>query len=119
MFSKLTGLFKNKANLEEIAYLEAQNIQWDAEQGYMVDGILLNDVLAERLNYLSNRRMQQFDDLAQLYSTAMIINEKIDLEIASQRFAAHVGNSEENLLEFKRIVKILNDYYRNFMREQK
>lgn len=49
MFSKLTGLFKNKANLEEIAYLEAQNIQWDAEQGYIVDGILLNDVLAERL----------------------------------------------------------------------
>ncbi len=49
----------------------------------------------------------------------MIINEKIDLEIASQRFAVHVGNSEENLLEFKRIVKILNDYYRNFMRERK
>ena len=25
MFSKLTGLFKNKANLEEIAYLEAMH----------------------------------------------------------------------------------------------
>ena len=119
MFSKLTGLFKNKANLEEIAYLEAHKIQWDAEQGYIVDGILLNDVLAERLNYLSNRRMQQFDDLAQLYSTAMIINEKIDLEIAQQRFNTMLGNTEENLLEFKAIVKKLNDYYRQFLRDQK
>ena len=49
MFSKLTGLFKNKANLEEIAYLEAHKIQWDAEQGYIVDGIVLNNVLAARL----------------------------------------------------------------------
>lgn len=48
MFSKLTGLFKNKANLEEIAYLEAHKIQWDAEQGYIVDGIVLNNVLAAR-----------------------------------------------------------------------
>ena len=118
MFSKLTGLFKNKANLEEIAYLEAQNIQWDAEQGYIVDGIVLNNVLAERLNYLSNRRMQQFDDLAQLYSIAMIINEKIDLEIVSQRFVARLGNTEENLLQLKQIIQKLNQYYRNFLREK-
>ena len=119
MFNKLTGLFKNKANLEEIAYLEAHKIQWDAEQGYIVDGIVLNNVLAERLNYLSNRRMQQFDDLAQLYSIAMIINEKIDLEIAQQRFNTMLGNTEDNLLEFKSIVKKLNDYYRQFLRDQK
>ena len=119
MFSKLTGLFKNKANLEEIAYLEAHKIQWDAEQGYIVDGITLNNLLAERLNYLSNRRMQQFDDLAQLYSIAMIINEKIDLEIAQQRFNTMLGNTEDNLLEFKSIVKKLNDYYRQFLRDQK
>lgn len=119
MFSILTGLFKNKANLEEIAYLEAHKIQWDAEQGYIVDGIVLNNVLAERLNYLSNRRMQQFDDLAQLYSIAMIINEKIDLEIAQQRFNTMLGNTEDNLLEFKSIVKKLNDYYRQFLRDQK
>ena len=118
MFSKLTGLFKNKANLEEIAYLEAHKIQWDAEQGYIVDGIILNNLLAERLNYLSNRRMQQFDDLAQLYSIAMIINEKIDLEIANQRFVARLGNTEENLLELKRCIKILNDYYRGFLRDR-
>ena len=63
--------------------------------------------------------MQQFDDLAQLYSTAMIINEKIDLEIAQQRFNEMVGNTEENLLEFKAIIKKLNDYYRQFLRDKK
>lgn len=119
MLNKLTGLFKNKAQAEEEAYLEAHQIQWDAEQGYIVEGIVLNKILVERLNYLSNRRMQQFDDLAQLYSTAMIINEKIDLEIAQQRFNEMVGNTEENLLEFKVIVKKLNDYYRQFLRDKK
>ncbi len=49
----------------------------------------------------------------------MIINEKIDLEIAQQRFNTMLGNTEENLLEFKAIVKKLNDYYRQFLRDQK
>ena len=115
MFSKLTGLFKNKANLEEIAYLEAHKIQWDAEQGYIVDGIILNNLLAERLNYLSNRRMQQFDDLAQLYSIAMIINEKIDLEIAQKRFNTMLGNTEDNLLEFKSIVSVHDKFHRTLI----
>jgi hypothetical protein len=49
----------------------------------------------------------------------MLINEKIDLEIAHQRFNTTLGNSEENLLQFKMILKKLNDYYRNFLRDQK
>ena len=36
MLNKLTGLFKNKAQAEEEAYLEAHQIQWNAEQGYIV-----------------------------------------------------------------------------------
>ena len=49
----------------------------------------------------------------------MLINEKIDLEIAHQRFNTTLDNTEENLLQFKMILKKLNDYYRNFLRDQK
>ena len=42
-----------------------------------------------------------------------------DLEIANQRFNVKLGNTEENLLQFKMIVKKLNDYYRNFLRDKK
>ena len=48
----------------------------------------------------------------------MIINEKIDLEIANQRFVARLGNTEENLLQLKQIIQKLNDYYRQFLREK-
>jgi len=35
----------------------------------------------------------------------MIINEKIDLEIAQQRFNTMLGNTEENLWNLKRLLK--------------
>ncbi len=119
MFDKISALFKGSQPSPEQLYKEQHQIEYAQGKGYIVGGLVLNEALSARLTYLSNRRMSAFDDLQALYGAAMIINEKIDLEIASQRFAAHVGNSEENLLEFKRIVKILNDYYRNFMRERK
>ena len=123
MLNKLTGLFtssrlfkSSKPSAEQL-FLEENNIQFTKEQGYIVDGIVLNE-WSERLSYFSNRKLNSFDDLKELYFTAMIINEKIDLEIASQRFVARLGNTEENLLQLKQIIKKLNDYYRNFLREK-
>lgn len=119
MFDKISNLFKSNKPDPAQAFLEENHIQYIEGTGYIVDGINLNQELGERLEYLSNRRMKTFDDLKSLYSTAMIINEKIDLEIANQRFNARLGNTEENLLQFKMIVKKLNDYYRNFLRDKK
>jgi hypothetical protein len=119
MFDKISALFKSNKPSPALLYLEENNIQYTEETGYIVDGINLNQELGERLEYLSNRRMKTFNDLKELYSTAMIINEKIDLEIANQRFNSRLGNTEENLLQFKVIVEKLNDYYRNFLREKK
>ena len=118
MFNKLVDLFKGAKESPEQLYLEQHHIQYDETQGYIIEGVVLN-TLSERMEYLSNRKMTNFDDLKQLYATAMIINEKIDLEIANQRFVARLGNTEENLLQFKRYVKLLNDYYRQFIRDRK
>ena len=123
MLNKLTGLFtssrlfKSSKPSPEQLFLEENNIQFTKEQGYIVDGIVLNE-WSERLSYFSNRKLTQFDDLKELYFTSMIINEKIDLEIANQRFVARLGNTEENLLQLKQIIQKLNDYYRNFLREK-
>jgi hypothetical protein len=123
MLNKLAGLFTGSVLLKstnaspEQLYLQENNIQFDPEQGYIVDGIVVNQ-LSERLAYFSNRKLNNFDDLKTLYFTAILINEKIDLEIASQRFVACLGNTEENLLQFKQIIQKLNDYYRNFLREK-
>lgn len=118
MFNKLTQLFKAKENPAAL-YLHEHRIQYDPDQGYIVDGVVLNQILAERLVYFSNRRMHQFNDLKELYFTAMLINEKIDLEIATEQYVMRLGNTHENLLQFKHIVKVLNDYYREFIREKR
>ncbi|OTG97870.1 hypothetical protein B9T24_00415 [Acinetobacter sp. ANC 4654] len=117
MLNKLAGLFKSSKESAEQLFLKEQHIQFDQVQGYIVDGIVVNQ-LSERLAYFSNRKLSHFDDLKKLYFTAIIINEKIDLEIANQRFVARLGNTEENLLQLKQIVKKLNDYYRIFLREK-
>ena len=117
MLNKLAGLFKSSKESAEQLFLQQQNIQFDQVQGYIVDGIVVNE-LSERLAYFSNRKLSHFDDLKKLYFTAMIINEKIDLEIANQRFVARLGNTEENLLQLKQMIKKLNDYYRIFLRDK-
>lgn len=119
MFDKISALFKSNKPTAAQLYLEGQNIQYVEGTGYIVDDIQLNQEWGARLEYLSNRRLKQFDDLKALYDTAMLINEKIDLEIAHQRFNTTLDNTEENLLQFKMILKKLNDYYRNFLRDQK
>ena len=117
MLNKLAGLFKSSKESAEQLFLQQQNIQFDQVQGYIVDGIVVNE-LSERLAYFSNRKLSHFDDLKKLYFTAMLINEKIDLEIANQRFVVSLGNTEENLLQLKQIIQKLNDYYRQFLREK-
>jgi hypothetical protein len=118
MLNKLKDVFKSSKVKEEEAYLQEHAIQFNPQQGYIVDEIVLNQELSERLEYFSNRRLNKFDDLQALYYAAMLINEKIDLEITQQKFVARLGNTEENLLQFKSIVKKLNDYYRNFIRDK-
>ena len=120
MLNKLKDLFTGQTkDSAEQQFLKAQNIIWDSEKGFIVDDIALNAELSERLEYLSNRRMKKFDDLQELYLTAMIINEKIDLEIATGKFVERLGNTEENLKQFKTIVQKLNQYYRDFKREKR
>ena len=48
----------------------------------------------------------------------MLINEKIDLEIANQRLNTRIGNTEENLRHFQSILQRLGEYYRQFEREK-
>ena len=81
----------------------------------MLKGVKLNE-LGFRLEYFSNRKLDRFDDLEKLFRIAPQINEKIDLELHSQRFVERLGNTEENLKELKQIIKVLNDYYVKFKR---
>ena len=78
MFTKIADLFKAKAAKAELEFLENNRIQIDPEQGFIVDGIVLNQELAERLEYFSNRKLKNFDDLNALFYKAILINEKID-----------------------------------------
>ncbi|RZJ22006.1 MAG: hypothetical protein EON51_08915 [Acinetobacter sp.] len=112
-----SGLFTSSKPSPEQLFLEENNIQFNQEQGYIVDGMIVNE-WSERLSYFSNRKLDSFDDLKALYFAAIIINEKIDLEIANQRFVTRLGNNEKNLLQLKQVIKKLNDYYRNFKREK-
>ena len=118
MFAKIADLFKGKEAKAELEFLEKNHIQLDNEHGFIVDGIVLNQELADRLEYFSNRKLKNFDDLKELFYKAILINEKIDLEIASGRYVARLGNTEENLNQFKQIVQKLCDYYKEFKRER-
>ncbi|MDM1765293.1 hypothetical protein ACFODO_11070 [Acinetobacter sichuanensis] len=117
MFRKISEFFQGNKNTAEQAFLTEQNIQIDEEQGFIVDGIVVNE-LSERLVYFSNRKLQNFDDLKSLFYTAILINEKIDLEIASGRYVVRLGNNEENLKQLKQVIYKLNAYYKEFKREK-
>lgn len=118
MLKKLTDLFKPSAKeTEEQVYLREQNIQFDPEQGPIVDGIVVN-LLAARLEYFSNRKLENFNDLKKLFEITPQINEKIDLEIATQRFVERLGNTQTNLNELKQIIQKLNAYFVKFQRNK-
>ena len=116
MLNKLAQIFTKKPSAEQV-FMEQNRIEFNDEQGFMIKGFVLND-LSERLEYFSNRKLKKFDDLKDLYFKAMLINEKIDLEIANNRFVVRLGNTEENLLQLKAYIALLNDYYRQFKREK-
>lgn len=116
MLNKLAQIFTKKPSAEQV-FMEQNRIEFNDEQGFMINGFVLND-LSERLEYFSNRKLKKFDDLKDLYFKAMLINEKIDLEIANKRFVVRLGNTEENLLQLKAYIALLNDYYRQFKREK-
>ena len=109
MLNKLAQIFTKKPSAEQV-FMEQNRIEFNDEQGFMINGFVLND-LSERLEYFSNRKLKKFDDLKDLYFKAMLINEKIDLEIANNRFVVRLGNTEENLLQLKAYIALLNDYY--------
>lgn len=56
MFNKLKGWFDRSNPDAESLYMQEQNIYLDADKGYVVDGIVLNQELSERLDYFSNRK---------------------------------------------------------------
>ncbi|WP_130804735.1 hypothetical protein [Acinetobacter ihumii] len=115
MFNKLSNLFKSGQSSAEQQYMQQHQIQFVQDTGYIVDGIVMND-LSERLEYFSNRKLSSFNDLEQLYLRSMLINEKIDLEIATGRYVARLGNNQQNLQQFKHLIEKLNQYYREFKR---
>ncbi|MGE8542271.1 hypothetical protein [Acinetobacter sp. ANC 3813] len=119
MFDKISSLFKSHKPTPEQLYMAEHQISFEEGKGYIVAGIILNEVHGPRLEHLSNRRIKNFDDLKALYNASMIMNEKIDLEIVNGRFAAHLGNTAENLTELKKLIKVLNEYYRGFLRDKK
>ena len=82
MLNKLTDLFKSKEAKAEQVFLQENKMIFDTEQGLIVDGVVLNTEHGERLEYFSNRKLKNFDDLNALFYKAILINEKIDLEIA-------------------------------------
>ncbi|ALH96209.1 hypothetical protein [Acinetobacter equi] len=118
MLQKLKKLFPESQKQLEQKFLDENGIQYDQQLGYIIDGVIMNE-LSARLEYFTNRRMTSFNDLKALYLNAIIINEKIDLEIANNRFIERLGNTKENLLQFKEQVKRLNEYYRQFLRDKR
>ena len=115
MLGKFSELFKRKPSAEQL-YMQTHQIEYDAEKGYIVAGVVLND-LSDRLEYFSNRKVADFNDLKTLFYRGMMINEKIDLELASGRYVARLGNTEDNLKQLKQLVMLMNDYYRQFKRD--
>lgn len=118
MLSQLSSLFKSSKETPEQLFLKEHALAFDTEHGTILNGVKLNE-LGFRLEYFSNRKLDHFDNhinLTKLFEISPQINEKIDLEIHSQRFVERLGNTEENLKELKQMIKILNDYYVKFKR---
>ncbi|QER39407.1 hypothetical protein F2A31_06665 [Acinetobacter suaedae] len=115
MLSQLSSLFKSSKETPEQLFLKEHALAFDKEHGTILNGVKLNE-LGFRMEYFSNRKLDHFDDLAKLFEITPQINEKIDLEIYSQRFVERLGNTEENLKELKQMIKTLNDYYVKFKR---
>jgi len=118
MFKKLTQLFQGSKETPEQIYLQENQLRFDSEHGPMIKNVVINEKWSEHLEYFSNRKLQNFDNLPKLFQITPQINEKIDLEIATQRYVERLGNTEQKLLELKSIIQILNQYYVLFLRDK-
>lgn len=117
MLSQFASLFKSDKESPEQLFLKEHDLEFNTGKGPILNGQVLNE-LDSRLVYFSNRKLDNFNNLAKLFEITPQINEKIDLEIHSQRFVERLGNTEENLKEFKEMIKVLNDYYVKFQRSR-
>ncbi|MCZ0696493.1 hypothetical protein OZZ14_02985 [Acinetobacter baumannii] len=118
MFKKLTQLFQGSKETPEQIYLQENQLSFDSERGPVIKDVVINEKWSEHLKYFSNRKLQNFDNLPKLFQITPQINEKIDLEIATQRYVERLGNTQEKLLELKAIIQVLNQYYVMFLREK-
>ncbi|EOQ69425.1 hypothetical protein [Acinetobacter pittii] len=118
MFKKLTQLFQGSKESPEQIYLQENQLRFDSEHGPMIKNVVINEKWSEHLEYFSNRKLQNFDNLPKLFQITPQINEKIDLEIAMQRYVERLGNTEQKLLELKSVIQILNQYYVLFLRDK-
>lgn len=117
MLNKIKSLFGSNQQNEELSYMQTHGIEFDSVKGYIVDGVVMND-LSEKLEYFSSRKLSNFNNLSELYLKSILINEKIDLEIATKRYVTRLGNNEENLVQFKARIEKLNQYYRKYKRDK-
>lgn len=118
MFKKITQLFQGSKETPEQIYLRENLLEFDSERGPIIKNVLINEKWSEHLEYFSNRKLQNFDNLQKLFLITPQINEKIDLEIATQRYVERLGNTQEKLLQLKAIIQILNQYYVLFLRDK-
>lgn len=118
MFKKITQLFQGSKETPEQIYLQENLLKFDSEHGPIIKDIVINEKWSEHLEYFSNRKLQNFDNLQKLFLITPQINEKIDLEIATQRYVERLGNTQEKLLQLKAIIQILNQYYVLFLRDK-
>ncbi|HAV5933905.1 hypothetical protein [Acinetobacter baumannii] len=118
MFKKLTQLFQGSKETPEQIYLQENQLSFDSERGPVIKDVVINEKWSEHLEYFSNRKLQNFDNLPKLFQITPQINEKIDLEIATQRYVERLGNTQEKLLELKAIIRVLNQYYVMFLRDK-
>ena len=79
---------------------------------------MINQKWSEHLEYFSNRKLQNFDNLQKLFQITPQINEKIDLEIATQRYVARLKILKKSYFNLKAIIQILNQYYVLFLRDK-
>ena len=114
MLNKLAQIFTKKPSAEQV-FMEQNRIEFNDEQGFMINGFVLND-LSERLEYFSNRKLKKFDDLKeQLFSEirentrndepdAMYIESNIGtFSMADVYPMKHIGDDKKPLrfLQFK------------------
>ena len=108
---KINPTFQGSKETPEQIYLQENQLSFDSERGPVIKDVVINEKWSEHLEYFSNRKLQNFDNLPKLFQITPQINEKIDLEIATQRYVERLGNTQEKLLELKAIIQVLNQYY--------